>query len=54
MFKTCEPLRRVLAGLQVILVVQTPVRLEGEDASTYGNRLKNDRILALNPNYAAE
>ncbi len=39
---------------QVILVVQTPERLDGEDAATFGARLKNDRVLALNPNYAAE
>jgi hypothetical protein len=42
------------ALVQIILVVQTPDRLEGEDAVTYNTRLKNDRILALNPNYSAE
>lgn len=39
---------------QVILVVQQPERQEGEDAAAYGHRLRNERVLALNPNYAVE
>lgn len=39
---------------QVLQVVGQPARDEGEGAADYGRRLQSERILALNPNYAAE
>ena len=39
---------------QVLLVVEQPVREEGEAAADFGKRLQNERVLALNPNYTAE
>jgi hypothetical protein len=39
---------------QVLLVVEQPVREEGEAAADFGKRLQNERVLALNPNYSAE
>lgn len=40
--------------LQVLLVVEQPERQADEAAADYAKRLQNDRVLALNPNYAAE
>lgn len=39
---------------QVLLVVEQPERQADEAAADYAKRLQSDRVLALNPNYAAE
>lgn len=39
---------------QVLLVVDQPIRGEGEAAIDFAKRLQSDRVLSLNPNYSAE
>lgn len=39
---------------QVLLVVDQPTRNEGEAAADFNKRVQNERVLALNPNYAME
>jgi DNA replication licensing factor MCM6 len=39
---------------QVLMVVEQPERREGESGADYGKRVKLERVLALNPNYAME
>lgn len=38
----------------MLLVVEQPERQADEAAADYAKRLQSDRVLALNPNYAAE
>lgn len=40
-----------VCSLQVLMVLETPQRAEGEAAADYAKRVQNERILALNPNY---
>ncbi|KAL4525564.1 hypothetical protein Ndes2437B_g04009 [Nannochloris sp. 'desiccata'] len=39
---------------QVLMVVEQPERREGETGADYGKRVRLERVLALNPNYAME
>ena len=39
---------------QVLLIVETPERREGESPSEYAKRAQLERMLALNPNYSVE
>ena len=39
---------------QVLMVVQQPERGEGESAGAYARRALDERVLALNPNFATE
>lgn len=39
---------------QVLLVVDQPIRQEGEGAAEFAKRVQLERVLALNPNYSTE